>query len=226
MYSGRTAARAYALLKGEKFDAVVIVGPSHHSMFNGVTLFDGSAYQTPIGLVPINKEVQKRLLENCDCAFLSDEGHREEHSIEVQLPFLQRILGDFSFVPVPMGEQSFETCKKLANGLVKIGKEKNILFVASSDLSHYHPYARARELDRRVMEKIEKYDIEGLHKLFESGSAEACGAGPIMTIMMTAKELNANQATIVHSCNSGDVAGNRDAVVGYLSAVFSTVPSQ
>lgn len=220
MYSGSTAANSYSLLKGGQFPTVVIVGPSHREYFDGISVYPGDAYETPLGQVPIDAKARSDLLNASDSISLSEAGHGPEHAIEVQLPFLQKTLGRFSFVPVVMGDQRGEYCQILGDALAAVCQKKKVLLVASSDLSHYHPYDTAVHLDRIVIGDVEKFDPDALLDKLERREAEACGGGPIVAVMYAAKKLGANASRILFYCNSGDVIDNKDAVVGYLSAAF------
>lgn len=220
MYSGSTAAFGFRQLAGAVYDAVVIIGPSHREYFDGISIHPGTAFATPLGNVPIHDEVRREIAAHHRSIEISAIGHRAEHSVEVQLPFLQEVLGTFSFVPIVMGEQHREHCTLLAEALVRAGRRFNLLFVASSDLSHYHPYDEAVSLDRAVVRDIELYDTEAFMEKLERNQAEACGGGPIIAVMNAARELGATRARILHYCNSGDVSPRRDAVVGYVSAAL------
>lgn len=220
VYSGYTAAIAYKLLKEQSYDSVIIIGPSHREYFDGVSICAGDAFETPLGAVGIDHEMRDRLVHEWGAISVTETGHMAEHSIEVQLPFLQRVLGSFSFVPIVMGDQRREHCDRLADAISKSCAGRNVLLIASSDLSHYHPYKTAVELDRLVLEKIELYDEEGLMKQLEANEVEACGGGPIVTVMKASRQLGANSSRILHYCNSGDVSGEKDAVVGYVSAAL------
>ncbi|MCX6120339.1 MAG: AmmeMemoRadiSam system protein B [Ignavibacteriales bacterium] len=220
VYSGFTAAHAYKMIAEIKYDCVIVVGPSHREYFNGISIYPGDAYETPLGIIPVNKEIREELLEEKNGIVASDAGHRSEHSIEVQLPFLQSVLGDFSFVPVIMGDQRRELCNGLAEAIVRIAKNRNILLVASSDLSHYHPYDEAVMLDNGVISEVEKFNSETFINKMESHSFEACGGGPIAAVMNAAQQLGASKAEVLYYCNSGDVTGEKDGVVGYLAAAF------
>jgi len=221
VYSGFTAAHAYKVIRGRKFDAVVVVGPSHQEYFQGVSVYPGESYRTPLGVVPINRELRERMVCDEKRIFLSAAGHRGEHSVEVQLPFLQRVLGEFSFVPVVMGDQTLELCENLSVAITSAVQGQSVLLVASSDLSHYHPYNEAMSLDQRVIELVDSFDPTRLMERLDHRELEACGGGPIVTVMLAARKLGANSARVVHYCNSGDVTGEKDAVVGYLSAIIS-----
>ncbi len=219
-YSGLTAAHAYWQLREKSYDAVVVVGPSHHEYFDGISIHPGSAFHTPLGDVPIRDDVRSEIASHHPSIELSGLGHRSEHSIEVQLPFLQAVFGKFSFVPIVMGEQRKELCYVLADALVQAGRRYNLLLVASSDLSHFHPYDDAVRLDRAVVRDIETFStVEFMEKL-EFNQAEACGGGPIVAVMKAASVLGATKAHILHYCNSGDVSPRRDSVVGYVAAAL------
>jgi hypothetical protein len=220
VYSGSTAAHAYKMVAGCKYDCVIVVGPSHRDYFTGVSIYPGVSYETPLGPIPIHQEIREDLLKEDGVFISSDEGHRSEHSIEVQLPFLQTVLGDFSFVPVIMGDQHRQMCNDLAEAIVRVATNRNILLVASSDLSHYHSYDEAVLLDNRVISELEKFDSDSFIDNIENHSFEACGGGPIAVVMKSARQLGANKAEILYYCNSGDITGDKSGVVGYLAAAF------
>jgi AmmeMemoRadiSam system protein B len=220
VYSGFAAAHAYKMIKGNNYDCVIVVGPSHREYFNGVSVYPGDAYETPLGTIPINIEIREELLKEKTVIIASDAGHRSEHSIEVQLPFLQCVLGDFSFVPVIMGDQRRQLCSELADAIVRVATNRNILLVASSDLSHYHSYDEAVMLDNLVIGELEKFNSETFIDKMEEHSFEACGGGPIAAVINAARQLGANKAEILYYCNSGDITGDKSGVVGYLAAAF------
>lgn len=219
-YSGLTAATGYRLLKDATYEAVVVVGPSHREYFKGISLYPGPSYKTPLGELPIDENLRNALADCHPAITLSEDGHRHEHSIEVHVPFLQRVLGKTPFVPVVMGDQSRENCLALAQALHSACKGRNILLVASSDLSHYHSYKEATDLDRKVVNVVEKFLPEDLLRMLEEEEVEACGGGPIVAVMLASRQLGATRAKALVYCNSGDVTGERDTVVGYCSAVL------
>jgi hypothetical protein len=223
VYSGSTAAVGYRLLRGKSYDAVILVGPSHREFFTGASIYPGDSYRTPLGDVPVHKEMRDELVKEGGTIMLSDAGHRGEHCLEVQLPFLQRVLGEFSIVPIIIGNQRREFCLALGNALAKAASRRNVLLVASSDLSHYHPYDEAVKLDRQVIGLVEALDEKTMMDQIEEERIEACGGGPVVSVMHAAKLLGANRSQVLFYCNSGDVTGDKDAVVGYLSAAFLQV---
>src|ERR1035437_9561599 len=160
-YSGPVAAYSYALLKGRKFDRVVVIAPSHYEAFGFSSVYDGAAYSTPLGQVPVDQVFAAKLAKASPLIKLSGVGHtpsaeHPEHALEVQLPFLQRVLGQFQLVPVIVGDQSYDACRALGVALAKLVAGTNTLIVASSDLSHYHTYDEAVRLDHKTLKADRK----------------------------------------------------------------------
>jgi len=227
MYSGLTAAHGYRLLQGQEFDTAIIVSPSHREYFDGISIYGGQAYRVPSGDVPIDTELREMLIRDDAIITLSDVGHRQEHAVEVQIPFLQKVLPGCKIVPIIMGDQRRDYCYHLGKKLAKVAKDKNVLLIASTDLSHYYPYDTAQMLDRIIIDEVERLDYEQLMTDLETERAEACGGGPTVAVLLAVCELGANKAYILHACNSGDVTGDRRGVVGYLSAaIFQIFPEE
>ena len=220
IYSGPVAAYSYALLKGRRFDRVVVIAPSHYEAFGFASVYDGAAYATPFGRVPVDQAFAAKLVKTSASIKLSAIGHtpspdHPEHALEVQLPFLQRVLGQFQLVPIIMGDQSYDACRALGVALAKLIQGTNTLIVASSDLSHYHRYDEAAKLDRKTLKAIEEYDYFDLSRNLEMRVWEACGGGPIVATMIAAERLGATQARVLRYANTGDVTGDHSRVVGY-----------
>lgn len=220
MYSGQVAAHAYKQIQGEAYEVVFVIGPSHRSYFRGVSLFNRGGYETPLGIVRVHQAIADRLLEQDPLISFRPDVHLQEHSVEIQLPFLQVALGEFLFVPLMMGDQDEETCQALAEAIVSCAGDKKILVVGSSDLSHFHTYEQALKLDQRILDHLVKMDEHGLMRDLEKGIGEACGGGPAAVTLMVAKQLGADRAEVLKYANSGDVTGDRSGVVGYAAAVF------
>jgi AmmeMemoRadiSam system protein B len=220
MYSGPTAAHAYKYVEGLDFPAVVVVAPSHQDAFNGVSVYSGSAYETPLGKMEIDQALVRQLIEQHDCIRAGKQGHGREHSLEVQVPFLQVVLGKAALVPVVMGDQGRDTCRALGEALAMVAAQGPVLLVASSDLSHFHTYQQARELDAVVNRHINAFDPEGLARALANDQCEACGGGPMVAVMLAARALGATTARVAHHVNSGDVSGDKQGVVGYTAAVI------
>ena len=221
IYSGFTAAVAYDLLKERDIKDVVIISPSHREYFKAVTIFDGLGYSTTFGNIDINQNIREELLKY-DLIKESNKGHGQEHALEVQLPFLQRVLkSGFNILPLVMGDQSEDINLMLGEILFKVfEKKKNYLIVASSDLSHYHTSVEAKHKDDVIINDINHFDMEGMLENLESKKTEACGGGGIVAMMKATKKLGANSSQVLHYSHSGDVTGDNNGVVGYLSAVI------
>jgi len=222
-YSGQTAAYAYHQLQGRQVDTAVLVGPSHRSWVGDYAASTEDAYETPLGLVPL------------DHAFIDDLAGRvvlgrfqgdREHSLELQLPFLQRQLGEFRLVPILMRADDPAAARSLALALAGIIRElaaegKRVLLVASSDLHHIEDYDQVVRRDQEVVDAIAAYDLERLSSLFMTPDCSVCGRISILTVMHAARALGASAAKVLHHTNSGDVSGLRSRgqyTVGYVAA--------
>ena len=224
MYSGQVAAYAFKLVEGMKFDAVVVVAPSHRTYFQGASVYDRGGYETPLGLLPVEKGICQKLKEGSDLIQFVPKAHAQEHSLEVQLPFLQAALGQFHLVPIVIGDQSHRTCQVVGQTIAKATLGKRVLLVASTDLSHFHPYDEAVKMDNIILEDLRNFDPQKLAGDLSSGKGEACGGGPVMAVMIAAKERGANRVQVLKCLNSGDVTGDRSSVVGYAAAVIVQNP--
>ncbi len=219
IYSGKTAAHAYNLLIGKKYKSVVIISPSHSEYFPGVCVFEGDAYETPLGILKVDKDFREKLLTDDGIIFIGYEGHRREHALEVQLPFLQSVLKDFKIVPIVMGDQLKRNIDTLAKKLAEVSDDETLI-VASSDLSHFYNKTQADRLDSIVEKRVRDFDFETLQTDLETHTCEACGGGPIVALMKSASLMNIRHSMVLHRSDSGDVTGDNSEVVGYLSAVF------
>ena len=184
IYSGPVAAYAYKAIQGAEYKDVIVISPSHYEAFNGAAVYPGDAYLTPLGEIAIDKELSKAIASHSKLVQLSEHGHRPtfrggEHSLEVELPWLQTMLGDFKLVAIVMGDQDMKTCSDLAESIEKaVGKRDDVLLVASSDLSHFHKYTEAAGLDSQIVKLIDNFDYRDLYDELQSRKVEACGGGP------------------------------------------------
>lgn len=220
-YSGEVAATAFSLLQGKEIPLVILIGPAHRAFVKGAAIDRVDYYLTPLGRVKVNKEVAQELVDSGSFIYFDSTAHAQEHSIEVQLPFLQMILTDFEVVPVAMGDYSSTYVSDLAVALEKVMLERKSILVASSDLSHYHSYEIAKKMDLQALSLIEELDQLTLYKKINSGEVELCGAGAVLVSMETAKKLGAKKVKVLKYCNSGDITGDRTAVVGYAAVCFA-----
>jgi len=225
-YSGPTAAHAYKQLEdGPTFDTVAILSPVHQAYLGRFAVTKAGYYETPLGLVEVDAELVEALGKEVT---LNRVGFDGEHSLEIQLPFLQQVLGTFTLLPVMLGEpltssRSLATCRELSAALAKLLRDRQALIVASTDLSHLYNYNDVVSHDRVMVELVERFDIEGLTRALIKGRCYACGGAPVVAALLAAQALGANRAQVLHYTNSGDVTGNRrpgSYIVGYMAAAI------
>ena len=204
-YSGQTAARAYARLRPlqDRIRRVALFGPAHRVYLQGMAIPSVDAFSTPLGDIPLDRTALQSIA-TLPAVTVSDEAHREEHSLEVQLPFLQSILADISLVPVVVGHCEPTAVAAVMNAL---WREPDTLLLVSTDLSHFHSYAEARQLDKLTCERLlaREHDLTG---------EDACGAQALNGLMSTERGRSLDME-LISMCNSGDTAGDRNRVVGY-----------
>lgn len=229
-FSGHVAGAAFAGLPPNAFETVVLIGPDHRGAAPGaISTPRAAVWRTPLGDIPVNWDLLTRLQAHFPLTLLP---HDNEHSLEIELPFLQSTLEKFSLVPLMMGDQSLETSRRLGEALIKIlsplsqGERAGVkaLLVASSDLSHYFDDETARQLDQTTLQFILNFDAAGLVKHVEAGRRRgqpyACGAGPIAVVIQAAQGLGATRATLRKYATSGDISPHKERVVGYAAVVI------
>ena len=216
-FSGSVAGSAFRHLIGRRYDVVVVISPSHHRYPHALLTSGHDAFRTPSGVVPIAKESLEALRKKIDMLPVRDD---EEHAIEIELPFLQYTLGDFHLLPFAMIDQSYAAAKTLAGALTDVLTGRNVLYVASSDLSHFYDQKTANSLDRVVLDAIAVYDAAEVIAVEDERRGFACGRGAIATVMLAARESGASVATIEAYATSGDTFGDYSRVVGYGAATF------
>ena len=214
-YSGPVAAEAYKLIEGLKFDSVIIVAFLHRVSLDGVLVDHVDFYETPLGKVPVNTAIVKAI--RAENPLLAEDlpGDLQEHSLEVQIPFLQETVPGLKIVPIYIGRQDLGHAKVLATAIAKAIQGRNVLVVATTDLSHFYPYDIAVEKDKSVITLFEKGDVEVLDNAYRQEKAEACGMGPVLTTLLLARQMDWQKPELIHYANSGDVTGDRSSVVGY-----------
>jgi AmmeMemoRadiSam system protein B len=224
MYSGPVAAHAYNLLRGRDIEVAVLVGPSHHVGFEGVAVYERGAFDTPFGRVPIDEHSAALVAMGSRLIAPHPTAHGREHSLEMQLPFLMRVLPRVEIVPLVMGYQRAETAYALGDAIAAGIQGRRAVLVASTDLSHYQNASTAAALDARVIQHVKRFDPDALMSMLETAPEHACGGGPTVAVMRAAKALGAADARVLKYGDSGDVSGDKDAVVGYLAAAFGSFP--
>ncbi len=228
-YSGLTAAHALKAIEGHSYQRIIIISPSHQA-YRGHLLTSGhDAYQTPLGTIPVDHGFLNHLddILTEKQVVLNPIRNDREHSIEIELPFLQYLLNDeFKLVPIMMMDQSLAIVRILADTLAAsitaTSQEEKTLLIASSDLSHFFHQREANYLDHNLIEGLQNFDPAKFYQLKSSHSAEACGHGAMATVLLATRKLGANQVTIADYRTSGDISGDLNSVVGYVSAIIST----
>ncbi len=228
VFSGKTQAYSYYYLSKSPPDTFVIIGPNHTGMGLPISLMDKGSWETPLGEIEINQELASKIVENSKLVGIDSSSHRYEHSIEVQLPFLQYIKKDATFVPICMGIQDQQTAVEIGKAIAKSSKEP-LGVIASSDLVHYGNRFRyspvkgskdevlswIKSNDMEILKLAENFDIEGLYRFIGKKDYTSCGYGPLSAMLSCMKELGANKARILDYSNSYEASRDYSNVVGY-----------
>lgn len=219
VYSGQVAAYAFKQLQGYEGYTIVLIGPSHFAWVGRVATTCQALYATPLGEIPVDQEFVTALEAELDLTWLQWD---REHSLEIQLPFLQRVLNEFAIVPLLVSDQSWVAASGLGDVLARVirNSQRKVILVASSDLSHYHSQDEAEHLDGVLLKYVEAYDPEGLAMALAKEECQACGSGAILAVMEAARVMGATAARVLCYATSGDVSGERDMVVGYAAMAF------
>jgi len=218
VYSGQTAAYAYALVKGRAYDTVVVIGPSHHYGFNSCSVWPRGGFATPLGVMPVDEETCSRLMKATGFEFIP-EAHAQEHSVEVQVPFLQTVLPQAKLVPIVMGFPTRRLIERLADGLLAALSGKKALVVISTDMSHYLPQPEAKEVDQKTMNLISALQVEPLLRQVISGENVLCGGGGVCASLLYLQKLGEPRLQVLRYADSSEGGGPKNQVVGYMAAV-------
>ncbi|MBI3859925.1 MAG: AmmeMemoRadiSam system protein B [Thaumarchaeota archaeon] len=221
-YSGPVAAHSY--LHASSFaspDLIVIAAPNHYGIGSGVSTFGEGSWETPLGTLQVDAAASEQLADHAGVVSFDPDAHSLEHSLEVQLPFLQEIYGNsVPLLPVSLLFQDIETATAVGRAIGKVAQGRRAVLIASSDLTHYEPYEQARTKDLAVLERVVSLDVEGMYESLEMLRVTACGYGPIAAVMTAAVELGMKKGELLKYANSGDTGGDRSSVVGYGSVRF------
>jgi len=220
MYSGPVAANSYYLISSYFPELVIILGPNHWGIGCNVAAMKEGVWQTPLGQVEVDSEAAKELAKICDIVELDFFSHTKDHSLEVQIPMLQKIYPKFKILPIILVDQSYEMTTQLGPAIAKIAKSKKTMIVGSSDFTHYEPNDFAHKQDEVLIESILKLDLKKFYDVLEQKRVSACGYGAMATTMAACKELGATKGKLLKYATSGDVTGEKSSVVGYASICF------
>jgi AmmeMemoRadiSam system protein B len=230
LYSGPVAGYAFATLRGLAPELVAVVAPMHHYYSQPLLTTAHEAYATPLGEIVVDRDAVNTLTESLknELGFgLTPVARDPEHSLEIELPFLQRSLKPpFQLLPIMIRDQSSRTAQRLGEALADVLKDRKAILVASSDLSHFYPQGIAEKLDSAFLQQVAAFDPDGVIQIEQEGRGFACGRGAVASVLWAAKSLGANQVQVLHYATSGDVTGDYEGVVGYGAAVVTRPASQ
>ncbi|MGH9727342.1 MAG: AmmeMemoRadiSam system protein B [Candidatus Acidiferrales bacterium] len=221
MYSGRVAGTVYGAL--ELPSRFILIGPRHYPHGERLAIISEGAWETPLGEAKIDTALAVALKDALPLLREDTVAHSEEHSLEVQLPFLQRIAGDFTFVPVVIGTDRFDALEMLGHAVAQVirGQKENVLIIASSDMNHRESDEITRVKDRKAIDTILALDARGLYETVRRENITMCGYGPAVAMITAAQQLGSTNAELLQYATSGDVNGDREGVVGYAGIIVS-----
>ncbi len=223
-YSGSTAGHAFKTVQGNSYDLVAVISPYHNHHPDNVLVSSYEAYSTPLGNIPIDKNIVDQLnsyLENSIGSPSTPITHEKEHSLEIILPFLQVALTDkFKLLPIMLSGHSYQSAEAIGEFLAQLAQKKNIRLVASTDLSHFHNLKEANALDSHLLDQFESMDMKNIIGAVTSKKGEACGVMAVLTVLTASKLLNAKELKVLNYTTSAEITGDKHSVVGYASAVI------
>jgi hypothetical protein len=224
-YSGAVAGYAFAALCGMSPQVITVVSPMHYPYTEALLTTAHQAYATPLGSIPVDLENVDRLdqvLRKKSGYSLARVANDPEHSLEIELPFLQRsIQSSFKLLPVMVRDSSRSVARALGAALAEVLQGQNALLLASTDLSHFYTQSTAEKLDSTMLDQVAQFSPEGVLQVEEEGRGFACGKGALAAVMWAARQLGADSARVLHHATSGNVTGDYSQVVGYAAAVFT-----
>ncbi|MFH1613322.1 MAG: AmmeMemoRadiSam system protein B [bacterium] len=223
IYSGEIAAFNYKILQEKKPEIVILIGPSHQALLKGISIYEKGKFKTPLGEVEIDEELAEKIKNYHKIIYNDPIAHIKEHSLEVQLPFLQVVLKKFKIVPILINEPSLEMCNILADAIINNFGNKKVVLIASTDLSHYHSYNKSCELDEKAISIIKELDAAKLLESVKNNECELCGLASVLTTIIASKKMKCNEVSLLKYANSGDTSGDKSKVVGYCSmAIYNS----
>ena len=220
VYSGQTAAYAYRLIQGKPYETVIIIGPSHKYGFEGCSIYSAGGFETPLGIAPVDEELAADIAKASGFSYIA-EAHKEEHSIEVQIPFIQKTIPGAKIVPIVMGYPTRRTISALANALSEVLAVKKILVVASTDLSHYLPKEEANSVDAKTITLVQNLSADTIINKMANAENIMCGGGPVASTLLALKKMGKPQVKALHYADSSEANQDPAHVVGYLAAAVT-----
>jgi len=221
VYSGAIAANAFYEISSLNFDTVIIIGPNHYGIGTEVGIMDEGSWITPFGKIQIDGKLASEISDQCSIVEVDPIAHSRDHCIEVQIPFLQYINKSATVLPIILRDQEKNTSIELGKCLAKIIKNRKVILIASSDLTHYEPNDRAHAKDTKLISSIQEMNTSNFYSVLEDFQVTACGYGAIASVMTAAKECGAVKGKLLRYATSGDVTGDISSVVGYSAIAFT-----
>ena len=218
VYSGQVAAYAYRLIQGKDYESVIIIAPSHYHGFKGCSIYPQGGYETPLGTAEIDKPLAAEISKASGFKYIP-KAHQMEHSVEVQIPFIQKTLPQAKIVPIVMGYPTKKTITRLADALIEVLPGKKVMIIVSTDMSHFFPKKKANDTDSKTISLIQSFETSALIKMLEKGENIMCGGGPVVSSLLYARERGEAKVEILHYADSSQLGGESQ-VVGYLAAAL------
>jgi AmmeMemoRadiSam system protein B len=221
VYSGPVAAHSFRLISSQPAGLFIIIGPNHYGIGSGVATPQSDEWMTPLGSVSVDVAAARELMKESRMVDMDDSAHWREHSIEVQVPFLQYTVGSgFKILPISVAMQDMETCVHLGRCIAAFASSRQAMLIASTDMTHYEPHDKAVSKDRKALDLILSFDVEGLYRYIDDADLTMCGYGPVAAVMTASKLLGAKRAELLSYATSGQTGGDTSSVVGYSSVAF------
>jgi len=221
VYSGPTACYSYKSIASQNPELAIIIGPNHFGIGKDVATMVDAQWKTPLGLIQVDSELAKQVSKISKFIKIDDYSHSQDHSLEVQIPMLQKILSnDFQIIPIILRAQHMDIAIDVGNAVAEIAKRKNTIIVASSDFTHYEENSFAYQQDKALIEPILEMDVERFYQVLREKRVTACGYGAMASVMIACKNLGATKGELLSYATSGDISGNTESVVGYCAIKF------
>ncbi len=223
VYSGPVAAHGYRAISAlNDIDLFVILGPNHWGIGSAVATVRGGVWETPLGEVKVDSDAANELVEECDIVEFDEEAHAREHSIEVQIPFLQFVFrNEFRILPISMALQDRITSEEIGMALCGVVKKRKAMLIASSDLTHYEPHDLASDRDKELLKASQSLDVDMHYEILRKMEITACGYGPMAAVMTASRSLGGTQAKLLKYSTSGEIGGDYSSVVRYASLLIT-----
>lgn len=220
VYSGQTAAYAYRLIQGRPYETVVIIGPAHQYGFEGCSIYLRGGFETPLGVAQVDEAIAAQIAKSSGFSYIA-EAHNKEHSVEVQIPFIQKTIPGAKIVPIVMGYPTRRTVASLAKALSEVLTKKNILAIASTDLSHYLSKEEANSVDAKTISLVQNLNADTIINKMAGGENIMCGGGPVASTLLALKKMGKPGIEVLHYADSSEANQDASRVVGYLAAAVT-----